>query len=132
MLTVFPPRVFAKAITHRPTPELAAFCTTHSPGCRSTYSLSRSAAVGGFIASIANCCGSASAGRAERPPADMTIRSLQVKLEGGARTPVAEPGVLHSRPYGQHLADPFIADDGWRRGAECVDALRDHEVVRVD
>jgi hypothetical protein len=46
ILTVFSPRVFAKAITHRPTPELAAFCTTHSPGCRSTYSLSRSAAVG--------------------------------------------------------------------------------------
>src|SRR5437899_5633126 len=41
MLTVFRPRVFAKAITHRPTPELAAFCTTHSPGFRSTYSLSR-------------------------------------------------------------------------------------------
>src|SRR5580704_8220940 len=130
MLTVFRPRVFAKAITHRPTPELAAFCTTHSPGCRSTYSLSRSAAVGGFIASIANCCGSASAGRAERPPADMTIRSLQVKLEGGART--RSPTFSTPRPYSQHLADPFIADDGWKRGAECVDALCDHEVVRVD
>jgi hypothetical protein len=55
MLTVFRPRVFAKAITHRPTPELAAFCTTHSPGFRLTYSLSSSAAVGGLIASIANC-----------------------------------------------------------------------------
>src|ERR1700745_1231057 len=86
MLTVFRPRFFAKAITPRPTPELAAFCTTHSPGLRSTYSLSSSAAVGGLMASIANCCGSASEGRLERPPADMTIRSLQVKLESGART----------------------------------------------
>ena len=72
------------------------------------------AAVGGFIASIANCCGSASAGRAERPPADMTIRSLQVKLEGGART--RSPTFSTPRPYSQHLADPFIADDGWKRG----------------
>jgi hypothetical protein len=30
MLTVFRPRIFAKAITHRPTPELAAFCTTQT------------------------------------------------------------------------------------------------------
>src|SRR3981081_3079858 len=51
--TVFKPRVFANAITHRPTPELAAFCTTHSPGFKVTYSLSSSAAVGGFMASIA-------------------------------------------------------------------------------
>src|SRR5271163_4711393 len=70
MLTVFKPRVVAKAITHRPTPELAAFCITHSPGCRSTYSLSSSAAVGGFMPSIANCCGSASGGPevTKRPP----------------------------------------------------------------
>jgi hypothetical protein len=72
--------------------------------------------------------GSPSAGRAERPPTDMTIRSLQVKLEGGART--WSPSVTLSTP-GQHLADPFIADDGWKRG-EFVDALCDHEVVRVD
>jgi hypothetical protein len=43
-----------------------------------------------------------------------------------------EPDALHSRPYGQNPADPFIADNGWKRGAECVDALCDHEVVRVD
>src|SRR5262245_5149637 len=85
MLTVFRPRVFAKAITHLPTPELAAFCTTHAPGSRSTYSLSRSAAVGGFIASIASCCGSVPAGRAERPLADTTIRSRQVKLPSARR-----------------------------------------------
>jgi hypothetical protein len=38
--------------------------------------------------------------------------------EAGRRRqdPVAEPDVLHSRPYGQHLAEPFIADDGWKRG----------------
>src|SRR5271157_1991184 len=54
--------------------------------------------------------------------------------EAGRRRqdPVAEPDALHSRPYGQNPADPFIADDGWKRGAECVDALCDHEVVRVD
>jgi len=66
MLTVFKLRVFANAITHRPTPELAAFCTTHSPGFKVTYSLSNSAAVGGLMASIANCCGSASGGRVRR------------------------------------------------------------------
>jgi hypothetical protein len=41
------PRSFPIAITARPTPELAAFCTTQSPGFRSTYSLSMSAAAGG-------------------------------------------------------------------------------------
>jgi hypothetical protein len=51
----------------------------------------------------------------------MTIRSLQVKLESGART--RSPTLTLST---------FIADDGWKRGAECVDALCDHEVVRVD
>ena len=59
MLTVFKPRAFANAITHRPTDELAEFCTTHSPGFRLTYSLSSSAAVGGLMASIDNCPGSA-------------------------------------------------------------------------
>ena len=54
--------------------------------------------------------------------------------EAGKRRqdPVAEPDALHSRPYGPNPADPFIADDGWKRGAECVDALRYDEVVRVD
>ena len=55
MFIVFKPRVFANAITHRPTPELAEFCTTQSPGFRLTYSLSTSAAVGGLIAGTANC-----------------------------------------------------------------------------
>jgi hypothetical protein len=45
MLTVFAAR-FRESITQRPTPELAEFCTTHSPGFRLTYSLSSSAAVG--------------------------------------------------------------------------------------
>ena len=35
-LTVLRPRALAKAMTHRPTPELAAFCTTQSPDFRST------------------------------------------------------------------------------------------------
>ena len=39
---------------------------------------------------------------------------------------------LSIQPTGQPPADPFIADDGWKPGAECVDALCDHEVVRVD
>src|SRR6202023_2889223 len=39
---------------------------------------------------------------------------------------------LHPRPYRENPADAFIADDGGKLRAECVDALRDHEVVRVD
>jgi hypothetical protein len=56
-------------------------------------------------------------GRAKRPPADMTIRSLQVKLESGART-VADLDVLHPRPRGENAADTLIADDGWTRRAQ--------------
>src|SRR5207248_6996226 len=77
---------FANPITHRPTPELAEFCTTHSPGFKLTYSLSSSAAVGGLIVSIDNCCGSAAVGKAKRPSAELTMSSLQVKLESGAKT----------------------------------------------
>src|SRR5258708_14988640 len=62
----------------------------------------------------------------------MTISSLQVRREGGARTRSPSLTLSHSRPYGQHPADPFIAEDGGKRGAECIDALCDHEVVRVD
>src|SRR5260221_123092 len=56
MLTVLRPRDFARPITHRPTPELAAFCTTQSPDFKSMNSLSSSDAVGGLIPSIASCC----------------------------------------------------------------------------
>src|SRR5271154_7013886 len=131
MLTVFKPRVVAKAITHRPTPELAAFCITHSPGCRSTYSLSSSAAVGGFMPSIANCCGSASGGRGERPPADTTIRSRQVKLESGARTRSPTLTLSTLDPAARTRPTPSLPDDGWKRRAECVGAPCDTEVVRV-
>jgi hypothetical protein len=37
-----------------------------------------------------------------------------------------------SGPTTRTRPDAFIADDGGKRGAECVDALREHEVVRVD
>jgi hypothetical protein len=46
--------------------------------------------------------------------------------------PVADLDALHPRPYGENPADAFIPDDGRKRGAECIDALCDHEVVRVD
>jgi hypothetical protein len=46
--------------------------------------------------------------------------------------PVADLDALHSRPYGENAADAFIADNGWQRWAECIDALCDHQVVRVD
>ena len=54
--------------------------------------------------------------------------------EAGKRRqdPVADLDALHPRPYGENAADAFIADDGWKRGAVCIDALCDHEVVRVD
>src|ERR1700730_3182785 len=126
MLTVFKPRVFAKAITHRPTPELAACCTTHSPGFRVTYSLSSSAAVGGLMASIANCCGSAPGGRAKRPFAEMTIRTGKRRQDA-----VADLDVLHPLPHGENAAACLIADDGWKRGAECIGSLCEHEVARV-
>ena len=43
-------------------------------------------AVGGLIASIASCFGSASRGNAKRPPAGMTMRSRQTQLERGGTT----------------------------------------------
>src|SRR6266851_1485293 len=54
--------------------------------------------------------------------------------EAGQRRqdPVADLDALHPRPYGENPADAFITDDGGKRRAECVDALCDHEVVRVD
>ena len=124
MLTVFRPRVFAKAITHRPTPELAAFCTTHSPGFRSTYSLSSSAAVGGFRVCVRGQGGKAAC-RYDHPlpPSEAAQRR---------QDPVADLDALHPRPYRENPADAFIADDGGERGADCVDALRDQEVVWVD
>ena len=124
MLTVFRPRVFAKAITHRPTPELAAFCSTHSPGFRSTYSLSSSAAVGGFRVCVRGQGGKAAC-RYDHPlpPSEAAQRR---------QDPVADLDALHPRPYRENPADAFIADDGWKRRAECVDALCNHEVVRVD
>jgi hypothetical protein len=50
----------------------------------------------------------------------MTIRSLQVKLESGART--RSPSLTFCTP----------ADDGWKRGAQCIEAICEQQVARVD
>ena len=68
----------AIAMSDLPTPELAGFWTTQSPGLRSDASSRSRDAVGGFMPSIANCCGSAS-GRLNRPVAGTTNRSRQLK-----------------------------------------------------
>ena len=60
------------------------------------------------------------------------ICSLQVKLPDGARTRSPILTLSTPRPYGENSADPFIADHGGKRGTERIDALGDHEVVRVD
>src|SRR5438128_3992138 len=121
MLTVFRPRVFAKAITHRPTPELAAFCTTHSPGFRSTYSLSSSARSADLCPALPIAAGLRQrAGRKGRLPIDDPLPPS----EAGRRRqdPVADLDALDPRPHGENPADALIADDGWQRGAECIDA----------
>src|SRR5258708_5140308 len=116
--------VAATGMCTRPEAIIAAACTIAGPILPAISGWADQKRRGrGFIASTATGGGSASAGGAEGPPADMTIGSLQVKLEGGARTRSPSLTLSHSRPYGQHPADPFIADDGGKRGAECVDAV---------
>jgi hypothetical protein len=39
---------------------------------------------------------------------------------------------LHGTSYGKNAADAFIADNGWERGAQWIDALCDQEVTEVD
>src|SRR5262249_15159548 len=67
-LMVLRRRALAMAMSDRPTPELAAFCATQSPGFRSMDSFSNRAAVGGLMPSMASWRGSAS-GSANRPAA---------------------------------------------------------------
>src|SRR5207247_479573 len=45
--------------------------------------------------------------------------------EAGERRqdPVAELDVLHPWTHIENAADSFIADDGWKRGAQCIDAI---------
>src|ERR1700727_1724606 len=74
-LIVLKPRALAKAMTARPTPELAAFWTTQSPAARSTNSLNNNPAVGGLMVSMASCCGSTLVGSANSPSAGTTMRS---------------------------------------------------------
>jgi hypothetical protein len=54
--------------------------------------------------------------------------------EAGERRqdPVADFDVLHGTSYGKNAADAFIADNGWERGAQWIDALCDQEVTEVD
>src|SRR2546430_1706632 len=84
MLMVLRPRVLAIAMTDRPTPELAAFCATQSPGLRSMDSSSSRAAVGGLMPSIASWRGSAS-GRENRLAAGARGRSRRVEMLSGTR-----------------------------------------------
>ena len=95
-------------MTERPTPELPAFWITHSPGCRSTYSLSSSAAVGGLIDSIESCRGSAPPGSANRPAAGRTTRSRQAEWVGGTmtRSPGFKP--VTARPTERMRATPSL------------------------
>jgi hypothetical protein len=132
MLTVFRPRVFAKAITHRTTPELAAFC--NHPLARLQVDI---------------LAEQQRRGRRIYAQHRQLLR-VRIRRQGGKATcrydhplppgeaakwrqdPVADLDAPHPRPYGENPADAFIADDGWKRGADCIDALCDHEVVRVD
>src|SRR6202035_1741616 len=45
---------------------------------------------------------------------------------------VADLDVLHPWPHGENAADTLIADDDWNRGAQCIDALCEQEVARLD
>ena len=56
-------------MTYSPTPLLAAFWMTQSPGANVTNSESNSEAVGGFTVIIANCSGSPTGGKAMSPAA---------------------------------------------------------------
>ena len=85
-LTVFKPRIFASWIRYSPTPELAAFCITHSPGSRSTNSCNIKCAVGGFTVIIANCSGSTPFGSGINFAASATMWVDQVPAPTGNST----------------------------------------------
>src|SRR2546429_266843 len=109
-------------MSDRPTPELAAFCATQSPGLRSMDSFSSRAAVGGLMPSMATWRGSAS-GSANRPAAGGTRRPPPPKPASGAhpRSPAlrrAAPGLLQA-------ATRRETSEIDRREAETLDQLFD-------
>ena len=83
---------------------------------------------------IASCCGSAEGGRAKRPLAEVTSRSLQAKLERGSTT--RSPTLTFSTPGPTARTRPTPSlpmTDGSYRGPDRIDALRgDHEVIGID
>src|SRR5260370_20765112 len=95
-------------MSDRPTPELAAFCATQSPGLRSMDSFSSRAAVGGLMLSMASWRGSAS-GSANR-------HDLQV---------------VDAPSNGQHSPHPFISDDARQRRPVRIYSLDEIQVIHA-
>jgi hypothetical protein len=62
----------------------------------------------------------------------MTIRSRPSEAARRRQDPVADLDALHPRPYRENPAYAFIAYDRRKRGTDRIDALCDHQVVRVD
>lgn len=106
--TVFTPRRAAICTRYSPTPELAAFCSTHSPGCSSTNSLNNKLAVGGLTVIIASCSESVSFGSGMSLRATPTTCVAQVPLPTGSSTVWPMGGALTPGPWATTRPTPSL------------------------
>ena len=86
MLTVRIPDARAIWITERPTPELAAFCTSQSPGRSVAKFRSMQKAVAGLMRSIAACCAGTASGTPTKSATRATPKARHAPNPGGSNT----------------------------------------------
>src|SRR5256712_1036911 len=117
-------------MSDRPTPELAAFCATQSPGMRSMDSFSSRAAVGGLMPSMASW--RIGLGQCEQARGGCNESLAPTEAVERYQHAIADVQVIDAPANGQHSPHPFISDDARQRRPDRIYTLDEIQVLHVD